>query len=163
MLGRHAPASSCLIVPGLRRTHQGHAATQLCTVGVLHLPPETAQQPRGSLCVDSLFALDGLKSLFLNSRCGQPWISACSAHEDPREAIGLGTTPWCSVRVEVCAATATAPRSHGASGPSVPAASPPVVSPACGQAEAGLWTGGTQGEGGGRCSIFVLKRDGLLY
>lgn len=58
-------------------------------------------------------ALDGLKSLFLNGPCGQPWITICPAHEDLGEAIGLGTTVWCNVRGEVCAATATAPAAMG--------------------------------------------------
>lgn len=57
-------------------------------------------------------ALDGLKSLFLNGLCGQPRISVCPAH-DPGEAVGLGTTVWCNVRGEVCAATAMLPAAMG--------------------------------------------------
>lgn len=141
-----------------------HCRSALCRGGPAP-PPRDCSAATGAALVGAVtlpVALDGLKHLFLNCVRGQAWISVCPAHGGPGEAIGLCTTVWCSVRDEVCAATGTAPHSHGASGLSVPAASPPVVSPACGQAAAGLWTGGTQGEGGRRCSVFLLKRNGLL-
>lgn len=76
--------------------------------------------------------------------------------------MGLGTTVWWSVRGMVCAATATAPCSHGASGPNVPAASPPVVisSLRAGSSRTLDWRNPRRRRW--KMLYFLLKRDGLL-
>lgn len=141
-------------MPGLRGTHLSCGGTDTArdTLPLGPVPWGSCTSPQGLLsshrsspCVDSLFACctGWSETPFpelsvwagMDQRLPSTWGS-WGSHRAGHNCV------WCSVRDEVCAATATAPRSHGASGPSVPAASPPVVSPACRQAAAGLWTGG---------------------